>query len=275
MVGLEGRSDLLKKLAGALESTYFPGDRPGHLVDYLQSHVQDNKLPIDALWKAVMSLGQIWPARIELNGVKLGDVWPLLPGEGPERLVPFHKLSQWLTYSLTEALETTLGWTVDGIENMTGLPEYRNGGLLVDHGVLTLKPDVLARGREASGDEIPSFEGQDPVIVEWRALTVVYLDKIHRRLEKRWHRQLKLAQVLEGGTWTAGREIAAQKRTSGGPPINIKVQFHKVHERCIHMYYYDFFDRAMALYSSPNSNIFLYLHYSWLPSVHVQIEQIV
>ena len=30
-----------------------------------------------------------------------------------------------------------------------------------------------------------------------------------------------LARMLEGGTWTAGRRIAAQLREGGGPPLNI------------------------------------------------------
>ncbi|KAI8144415.1 hypothetical protein BJV82DRAFT_607261 [Fennellomyces sp. T-0311] len=218
MVGLEGRSNLLNRLATVLQEqpTYFPGTvvRPGNLVDYLLEG-DAKSVPIEKLWKAVMSLGGIWPARIEIEGVQLGDVWPCtcLGAQSPENLVPFHKLSQWLTYSLIEVLETTLGVTVDGVETMTGLPEYRNGGLLIDHGVLTLKPDQVQ----------PIFEGSDPAIVEWRALTIVYLDKIHKAMEARLGTKLKLAQVLESGTWTAGREIAAKLRPdTAGPPINIK-----------------------------------------------------
>ena len=30
-----------------------------------------------------------------------------------------------------------------------------------------------------------------------------------------------LAKVLEGGTWSAGRRIAAEKREGGGPPLTI------------------------------------------------------
>jgi len=35
----------------------------------------------------------------------------------------------WLTYSLVEVLEVNLGWRITGVEDMTGLPEYRNGML--------------------------------------------------------------------------------------------------------------------------------------------------
>lgn len=105
----------------------------------------------------IHGLGPIWPARESLAGVSLGDVWPcsaLARAEGntgnghvinsPNQLnadiqiavqhsdvglnlVPFHKLTQWLAYSLVVPLQTTLGWAVEGMEDMTGLPEYRNG----------------------------------------------------------------------------------------------------------------------------------------------------
>ena len=59
--------------------------------------------------------------------------------------MPFHKLSQWLTYSLLEPFEWA-GVTVTGLDALTGLPEYRNGGLLLDTGVLRLRdPDWAAR----------------------------------------------------------------------------------------------------------------------------------
>lgn len=172
-----------------------------------------------------MSLGSIWPARVQVNGVQLGDVWPCpcLGSNTPDNLVPFHKLSQWLTYSLIEVIETALDMHVHGIDKLTGLPEYRNGGLFIDYGVFVIKPEHIERGGGNGSDILPTFEGHDPLIVEWRALTVVYLDKVHKELEAKFGRKLKLAQVLEGGTWTAGREIAATLRPgNAGPPIIIK-----------------------------------------------------
>lgn len=182
---------------------------------------------IEKLWEAVMSLGEMWPARVQINGIQLGDVWPcpsLTDLGNYENLVPFHKLSQWLTYSLIEAIESSMGIIIEGAELMTGLPEYRNGGLLVDYGLLKLKPNEEARGK-LKNDELPEFEGSDPVIVEWRALTVIYLDVIKKELEEKLGQKLDLAQILEGGTWVAGREIAAKLRPKdGGPPISIKVK---------------------------------------------------
>ncbi|KAI7902922.1 uncharacterized protein BX663DRAFT_508860 [Cokeromyces recurvatus] len=224
MVGLEGRTNLLKSLANVLDSqpTYFPianneSRRPGHLIDYILSSAKDeSSIHINKIWEAVMSLGDIWPSRIKLNGIPLGDVWPYLDDH---ELIPFHKLSQWLTYSLVEVIETYLGLRVTGTELLTGLPEYRNGGLLVDYGLLKLKESKIKERQ----DGLPIFEGSDPTIVEWRALTVIYLDRIKEEVEIKLDRKLDLAQVLEGGTWTAGREIAARLRpNNGGPPIIIK-----------------------------------------------------
>ncbi|KAG2184864.1 hypothetical protein INT43_000777, partial [Umbelopsis isabellina] len=253
MVGINGRANLLNRLGRSIEqqSTYFPTAkdavaRPGNLLDYLLSHNSSENdtgkhiFHVPALWSGIMSLGEMWPARLKLNGVQLGDVWPCLaikspsaPPESTDHWVPFHKLSQWLTYSLLEAIEKGLNANFTGRESLTGLPEYRNGGLLVDLGLLSLKPDTMQRGiircrekkPELTGNELPMFESGDPAIVEWRALTVIYLDKIAEELRavyKLDKETLTLAQVLEGGTWNAGRAIATEKRPSSDPPILIE-----------------------------------------------------
>ena len=145
----------------------------------------------------------------------MGDVWPYAPLEGSgESLVPFHKLSQWLTYSLIEPIEAS-GVKIADVGGLTGLPEYRNGGLFLDAGVIVPKAsDALAK-EYAPGDEF---------IVEWRALTVALLDAVAplvcQRLGKT-EAEFPLAKVLEGGTWAAGRKIAAEKREGGGPPLRI------------------------------------------------------
>ena len=81
-------------------------------------------------------LGPIWPSRLSLAGVALGDCWrhPAIRREDATNgLVPFHKLSQWLSYSLIEPLQEA-GIAVTEIDGLTGLPEYRNGGLFIDFG---------------------------------------------------------------------------------------------------------------------------------------------
>jgi hypothetical protein len=109
-----------------------------------------------------------------------------------------------------------------GPDSLTALPEYRNGGLFVDMGVLTLKEDSLAKGLKASGHDLPMFQAGDDVIVEWRAMTLVLVDKLYKIvLERMDGVQLSMAQLLEAGTWKSGREVAAKKRpkTKSSPII--------------------------------------------------------
>ncbi|NER45525.1 MAG: URC4/urg3 family protein [Symploca sp. SIO1A3] len=163
-------------------------------------------------------LGNIWPGRVAIAGVNLGDVWfhPALSGDHlEEQYVPFHKLSQWLTYSLLEPLQE-LGWEITGLDELTGLPEYRNGGLCLDLGLLEVKDTAILDQPHLPGSE---------VIVEWRALTVCLLDRIADAIRQKLHlstAELPLVKVLQGGTWTAGRRIAKNLRVGGVPPIQIE-----------------------------------------------------
>jgi hypothetical protein len=170
----------------------------------------------DILSQILVSCNGIWPAGNSLAGVPLGDCWRHSAVRGPglsDGWVPFHKLSQWLTYSLLEPFAWN-GVKLHGIEQLTALPEYRNGGLLLDTGVLRLRDASLAQQTWQPGDEL---------IVEWRALTVALLDEVAVRVRKLLHldeQRMPLACVLEGGTWAAGRELAARQR-NGLPPLRI------------------------------------------------------
>lgn len=216
LTALEGRLQLLHRLGQALadKPQYFAGQRPGNLVDCLlarSSHAVD----VEHLWDIVIDgFGAVWPdSRAKLGDIPLGDVWPcaLLPAS--QDLVPFHKLSQWLAFSILQPIAHFLGIRIHGIEKMTGLAEYRNGGLFVDLGVLALASDV---------DKVSVA---DELVVEWRALTVVLLDRTAAMLRKELaatESELTLPMVLEAGTWKAGREIAATLRPdTKGPPIRI------------------------------------------------------
>jgi hypothetical protein len=159
----------------------------------------------------------MWPSRLELAGVPLGDCWrhpALTTGDTTSGLMPLHKLSQWLTYSLLEPLQEA-GFTVRDIDGLTGLAEYRNGGLLVDTGVLVLRdPDAAERPHEAGST----------LVVEWRALTVALLDRLAETVRQRLGmdaQSLPLARILQGGTWTAGRQIARARRPDGTPPLTV------------------------------------------------------
>jgi hypothetical protein len=236
LVGLAGRADLLRRLAGALRdqpNTFTSTGQPGHLFDTLTYHAHAPRLrhhrPAPSaqrhhhvgapriLGALLEAFGGIWPSGQSVGGVPLGDVWrhPQAGGQGPSAgYVPFHKLSQWLTYSLLEPFEWG-GVQVTELDALTALPEYRNGGLLLDAGVIVPRDaDYATR----------AMRPQDPWVVEWRALTVALIDELApkvRRVLGLGVEELPLARILEGGTWAAGRQIAAELREGGAPPVRI------------------------------------------------------
>ena len=222
LVGLEGRAALLRRLGHALQDQpelFGPQARPGHLFDLL-TQGKKTILAHDILAVLLTGLGQIWPAQNAIEGTALGDCWrhpdarSESPGSASDGWMPFHKLSQWLTYSLLEPFQWA-GIQVDGLDALTGLPEYRNGGLFLDAGVLRLRDAAQADRLHAAGDEL---------IVEWRALTVALLDELAPLVREQLGlttAQMPLACVLEGGTWAAGR-VLAQQLHQGLPPLNIQ-----------------------------------------------------
>ncbi len=224
LVGLEGRAHLLRRLGKALmeQPDVFANKampavtRPGGLFDYAQqgtSAVTAHHL----LSILLTTLTRIWPSGSMFGDTPVGDCWPhpaLGASDSSAGWIPFHKLSQWLTYSLLEPFAWA-GVPVTGLDALTGLPEYRNGGLLLDAGVLTFKDAQLAQ---------QPYRADHTLIVEWRALTVALLDELAPMVRQRLGKtesQMPLACVLEGGTWAAGRVLAQQLR-EGRPPLNIE-----------------------------------------------------
>jgi hypothetical protein len=223
LLGLEGRAALLNRLGAALESrpdlfAISDSPRPGGLFDALRARSAHGQLPAATILETLLEgLGPIWLARPVLGGVPLGDCWPhpSLVGDNPaDGYAPLHKLSQWLTYSLLEPLQNA-GISVTNVQELTGLAEYRNGGLFVDMGVLNPRePDSLSK----------TYGVMDPFVVGWRALTVALLDRLAPLVAARLGLtpdSLPLASVLEGGTWAAGRLIARKTRVDGGPPFHV------------------------------------------------------
>ncbi len=211
LVGVEGRTKLLQNLGGALENTkIFKDQRPGNIIDYLIEKHGHTVQATDLLRAVLDGLGPIWPGRVKLDGVNLGDLWT----HTKYGMLAFHKLSQWMTYSLVEPIEEA-GIKIVGVDQLTGLAEYRNGGLLLDIGLIS--------ARDASNLD-KSWGPDSDLILEWRALTVYFLDQIGAQVQKSLNKtseEFPLAKVLEGGTWWAGRKIANEKRPGGNPPLNI------------------------------------------------------
>lgn len=221
LVGLQGRVELLHRLGEQLQNRpeFFGKDaRLGNLYDYLSEQTEQHQLTAAQLLGAVLeSLDAIWPSRLQIAGINLGDVWrhPAIKTDDlTDGLVPFHKLSQWLSYSLVEPLEEA-GIKISDLDELTGLPEYRNGGLFVDLQVLLPKRSEILQQPHTVDSEI---------IVEWRALTVCLLDRLAKIIRAKLNKddkQLPLAKILEGGSWSAGRRIARERRNDGSPPLQI------------------------------------------------------
>jgi hypothetical protein len=209
LIGVETRAALLRRLGEVLG----PGGRPSMIFDALAVEGRTSVSAADLLATLLARFNAIWLTGQALEGVPLGDVWPhhYAGGSGPTAgRVPFHKLTQWLAYSLFEPFEWA-GVPVTG-EALTPLPEYRNGGLLLDGGVLQLVDPDAASATHDVGSEL---------VIEWRALTVALLEDLAPLVRERLNRPaMPLACILEGGTWAAGRELAQQLR-GGDPPLKI------------------------------------------------------
>jgi hypothetical protein len=209
LAGFARRVDLLRRLGEVARANLAVFGRParlGNLYDYW-SRQGDTIAAPDILRTLLVALGPIWPGR------PLGDCGRhrAVPGDG---LVPFHKLSQWLAYSLVEPLREA-GIAVTDLDGLTGLAEYRNGGLFLDLGVVEPRdPPLIQR----------TLDPQDEAVVEWRALTVILLDRLAERVRALLGKsaaEFPLACVLEGGSWEAGRQLAFSRRPDGSSPLTI------------------------------------------------------
>ena len=215
LLGLEGRALLLRRLGEVCVASPALFGAPARL-GRLYDHWSAGDEPLSAnevLGTLLEAFAAIWPGRISLAGVPLGDCGrhSAVPGD---QIVPFHKLSQWLAYSLIEPLGAG-GVRIHELDSLTGLAEYRNGGLFLDCGVIVPRDPGLLRS--------PLDALSEPV-VEWRALTVTLLDRLAVRVREQLGKSaddFPLARVLEGGSWAAGREIAFERRPDGSAPLAI------------------------------------------------------
>jgi hypothetical protein len=194
LLGLENRRELLSRLGERLTELNYT--KPS---DVLHACIKG---------KTEIDLSVFWQEMFKF-------IVPVFPKKdihfhrGTNTQVPFHKLVQWLMYSYVEVLERNFHLTVLNKDLQTGLPEYRNGGLFVDLGVLIPKISV---------DPKQPFPVSSDFVIEWRACTVVLLDL----LREKHFPHLPLACLLEGGTWAAGRVAAKDRRPeTGDSPIPV------------------------------------------------------
>jgi len=110
---------------------------------------------------------------------------------------------------LLEPLEHA-GLTVTRLDELTALPEYRNGGLLIDLGVIRPRQPI---------DPTRRHEVSSELVVEWRALTVALMEPLVDLVRGKLGlgTDFTMPHMLQGGTWSAGRKIARELRPPEGP----------------------------------------------------------
>ena len=209
----------LGEVATATTAVFDAPARLGHLFDFLEAQAVRAVLPAPALLGVLLrSLAPAWPSRLRLEGIPLGDCWrhpaARLAGApaAAQGFVALHRLAQWLATSLVEPLEEA-GIGVPGQEELTGLADQRNGGLLLDAGVLVPRDPARQSG---------ILRVHDPAVVEWRAATVVGLDRIAARVRSALGPEAAARSspyALDGATRAAARQLAAELRSGGPAPL--------------------------------------------------------
>ncbi len=227
MEGLTGRTELVSQVGSAMRAAthvFVDGPRLGRLYDALVKRARRDAsgrraIPARRILALLLEVfSPIWPSRHVVMGVSVGDTWPhpKAGGSGPSAgLVPFHTFAQWMTYSLIPIFEEA-GLAVTDVAELPGLTEYRTCGLFLDDGVLVPRHAEVVSEEHEVGSEL---------VVEWRALSLSLLAKVAHGLSEALDLSgdaVSAACVIEGGTWTAGRDAAKERRASGAPPIRVR-----------------------------------------------------
>lgn len=221
--GFDGRLAILRRLGHLImqRSDVFADAKLGSFVDYIDNISQKTGgIRAADLLQAVLDVfSPILPSSLSIDDTPMGDIGFHPAVKGPHDtmgLIPFHKLVQWFCYSLVAPLKHA-GITVTALDQLTPLAEYRNGGLLLDSGLIRLRcPDLASASHALS----------NAVITEWRALTICLIDKIGESMRRQLglsSAELSTCQVLQGGTWEAGRRLAFARRAQGDPPLHLEL----------------------------------------------------
>ena len=88
--------------------------RPGNIFDKIYNNLE---IDLDKLYEIIFSFS---PIINDVHYYKPLDVY-----------VPFHKILQWLSYSLIDLFKK-FNISIRSDNYLTALPEYRNGGFLID-----------------------------------------------------------------------------------------------------------------------------------------------
>ena len=222
LAGLGERLAMLRGLAEILEANKntfgLKVQRPGNLFDMITARGRKRSLTAAEIFAVFFeSFQDIWPGGALIAGKNLGDIGrhgKLKKQDKTSGHVPLHRLAQWMTYCLIEPFQWG-GITVTDLDDLTGLAEFRNGGLMVDGGVLVPK-DPAAFGKKWRPD--------DEFIIEWRALTIALLDDIRPLVADYLGIKLDrfpLAKMMQGGSWHTGGNLALKKRPDGSAPFMI------------------------------------------------------
>ena len=223
--GLAARVAVLRRLGEVATATTAVFDAParlGHLFDHLEAQALRAVLPAAVLLRALLrALAPAWPSRLRVDGIPLGDCWrhaaARVDGAPPaaQGFVALHRIAQWLAMSLVEPLEEA-GISVTGQDELSALADERNGGLLLDAGVLVPRDPAQQSG---------ILRVHDPAVVEWRAATVAGLGLVAERVRKVAEAGATPVppRVLAAATWSAARQLASELRPGGAPPLCVDV----------------------------------------------------
>ena len=222
LVGLDGRAALLRRLGRLVAAQAGHLRQPRYAAPGRTVRPSWRRWPTDGQLPAPTILAELLRTRPDLavaadarrhcaRRLLAASVAPT--ADATSGLVPLHKLSQWLAYSLIEPLQNA-GIAVTDIDGLTGLAEYRNGGLFIDTGVLTFAmPEAAQRNttwphprrRMAGAYRRAARPGRG-----WRAAAA-------------WTRCRLAAARESAGRRNLGRRprLARERRADGSPPVNV------------------------------------------------------
>ena len=106
------------------------------------------------------------------------------------------------------------GLDITGAEKLTGLAEYRNGGLFLDSGLIELRDPKLIELQHKPSSEL---------VIEWRALTIQLLDQMGELIQNKLGKTVDATTTMDKAIHHSsanpiqihgyGRQLIAQGKT--------------------------------------------------------------